>query len=166
MSLNNLNNVHLTDQQIAAVNKALTDLETALRPININLSPEDRNKYGRVNEQNKLFINKVNDFATSQPDLRSPDVEWAEFAKDYKSRNLYENIINRLDNLQLRLKSAKILHDYDNYQDALDDYAYTQYKAGTRAINYEDKLRELKQFFTQRRKKDTPKDSDQPTTDQ
>ena len=96
MSLNNLNNLHLTEQEVTALQQAITNLETALKPININLSPEDRTKYGRVNEQNKLFINKVHDFALTQPDLKSPDVDWEEFHKDFQSRNLYESAINRL----------------------------------------------------------------------
>ena len=55
MSLNNLNNLHLTEQQVTALQQAIANLETALKPININLSPEDRTKYGRVNEQNLLM---------------------------------------------------------------------------------------------------------------
>ena len=96
MGINNLNNRHLTDEQVKTMNDALTSLEKAVEGVNINLTPEDRNRYGRVNEQNKLFINKVHDFAQTQPDLKSPDVDWEEFAKDYKSRNLDESASNRL----------------------------------------------------------------------
>ena len=58
MSIFNLNNLHLTKEQIDAIDLALTNLEKALEPVNINLTSEDRKKYGRVNEQNKLFILK------------------------------------------------------------------------------------------------------------
>lgn len=163
MGINNLNNLHLTEQQVTALQQAIANLETALKPININLSPEDRTKYGRVNEQNKLFINKVHDFAQTQPDLKSPDVDWEEFAKDYKSRVLYENTIIRLQSLLDRLKNAKTLHDYDNYQDALNDYAYTGFRAGSNAVGYEQKYKELKQFFRSTKHKNNeatqPKDS-------
>lgn len=111
-----------------------------------------------MNEQNKLFINKVNDMAITQPNLRSIDVDWEEFAKDYKSRVLYENTIIRLQSLLDRLKNAKTLHDYDNYQDALNDYAYTSYKAGSKIVGYENKLKELKQFFAKNRKSTPPKE--------
>ncbi|GIM58954.1 hypothetical protein [Capnocytophaga canimorsus] len=158
MSINNLNNVHLTDEQITAVNEALTQLEQALQLINVNLTAEDRNRYGRVNEQNKLFINKVNDFAHSQPELRSPDVDWVEFVKDFKSRNFLENTFNRLQEMATRVNNAKILHDYDNYQDSLEDYAYTNFRAGSKKVGYEVKYKELKQFFTKSRKKDPSKD--------
>lgn len=155
MSISNLNNVHLTDEQITAVNEALKTLEKALEPIKVNLTPEDRLRFGRVNEQNKLLINKVNEFATSHPDLRSIDVDWDEFFRDFKSRNVYETAINRLETLLDRLKNAKILHDYDNYQDALNDYAYTGFRAGANAVGFENKQRELKQFFAKTKRRGT-----------
>lgn len=163
MSLNNLNNVHLTEQQITAINQALTALENALRPLKVNLTPEDRTKYGRVNEQNKLFINKIHDFATSQPELRSPDVDWAEFEKDYKTRGVCEKVISKLEKLTTDVKNRKILGDFDNHQDALTDYAYTSYKAGTKDTGYEDKQRECKQFFARTKKNTSPAEENKPT---
>ena len=65
MSLKHLNNVHLDGQQKNALEQALTQLEQALQPLNVTLSPEERHRYGSVNEQNKLFINKVYDFMKS-----------------------------------------------------------------------------------------------------
>ncbi len=152
MGLSNLNNKHLSEEQVTAVKQALTDLEAALALLDINLTPEDRNKYGRVNEQNKLFINKVYDFAKNQPDLRSFEVDYEEFFADYQSREFLEMLIARLNSLATRAMNAKILHDYDNYQDALHDYAYTSFRAGSNSVGFEEKYRELKQFFTKSRK--------------
>ena len=147
MAITNLNNTHLTAAQLTDAQDALTQLETALQVINVNLSAEDRQKYGSINEQNKLFVNKVYDFNESQPTLSSPDVDWEEFNRDFTSRTNLEAIIARLDSLSTKLKNAKILHDYDNYQAALTDYAYTNYKAGTASPGFETKLNETKQFF-------------------
>jgi hypothetical protein len=58
-----------------------------------------------------------------------------------------ETLISRLENLITRLNNAKTLHDYDNYQSALVDYSYTTYKAGTSAAGFEDKYKDMKQFF-------------------
>ncbi|MFT4060735.1 MAG: hypothetical protein QM642_00090 [Edaphocola sp.] len=147
MAITNLNNLHLTDEQLEVAQNALEELENALAAINVNLTADDRRRYGSINEQNKLFVNKVNDYFANQPALSSPEVDWAEFAADYASRKSYEAIIARLDSLSQTLANAKILHDYDNYQSALTDYAYTAYKAGTSAPGYETKYDELKQFF-------------------
>lgn len=147
MPINNLNNAHLTEAQMNEIKTALTTLETALSALNVTLTPEERRTYGSVNEQNKLLINKVWDYRQNSPHLSQPDLDWVEFEKDMTSRQFIENIAHRVAALDERLKNSKILHDYDNYQTALDDYAYTNYKAGSSAPGYETKMNELKQFF-------------------
>lgn len=148
MALTNLNNTHLTSAQVNTANDALSQLEAALTLININLSPEDRRKYGSINEQNKLFVNKVYDYNKNQSALSAPEVDWEEFNRDQASRQNLESMISRLDNLITKLNNAKTLHDYDNYQAALTDYAYTAYKAGTASPGFETKQNDLKQFFS------------------
>lgn len=160
MSITNLNNTHLTVAQVTDAQNALNQLETALQIINVNLSAEDRQKYGSINEQNKLFVNKIYDFYKSQPSLSSLDIDWEEFENDFNSRKNLEALILRLDSLSTKLKNAKTLHDYDNYQAALTDYAYTNYKAGTASPGFETKLNETKQFFSK-----TSKTTDVPPTE-
>lgn len=94
------------------------------------------------------------EFAQNQPTLKSIDVDWDEFFRDFKSRQFTEQIIHRLENLLDRLKNAKTLYDYDNYQDSLNDYNYTAFRAGSNAVGFESKYRELKQFFARNRKND------------
>ena len=139
--------MHLSATEFNTAKDALTALENALAAINVALTPDDRQRYGSINEQNKLFVNKVSDYNENQSQLGTPQVDWTEFEKDQTSRLNLENLINRLDSLIVKLKNAKILHDYDNYQAALTDYAYTSYMAGTGADGYETKMSELKQFF-------------------
>ncbi len=92
-------------------------------------------------------------FAKEQPDLRSIDVDYEEFFADYQSRVFLEMLIARLNSLATRAKNAKILHDYDNYQNALNDYAYTSFRAET--PGFEEKYKELKQFFAKTKKQIT-----------
>jgi hypothetical protein len=161
MALTNLNNTHLTDEQLTAAQTALSSLETALAVITVTLSAEDRQKYGSINEQNKLLVNKVADYRKNQSDLSASEIDWEEFDRDLTSRQNYESFIARLESLVTRLKSAKTLHDYDNYQAALTDYAYTAYKAGTASPGFEVKQNDLKQFFARSLKTDEtlPKES-------
>ncbi len=147
MALSNLNNVHLSAEEKTQIQDLVSQLEEALASKIINLTAEDRQRYGSISEQNKLFVNKVYDYAKAQPNLKSPDVEWDEFFADIESRNFTETLMARLEKLTTGVRNAKILHDYDNFQASLDDYAYTSYKAGTSATGYETKLKDLKQFF-------------------
>lgn len=156
MPINNLNNSHLSTAQKDDVKNALATLETALASLNVTLTAQERQTYGSVNEQNKLLINKVWDYRQNSRDLSQPDQDWAEFENDMQSRQFLESTISRLNALQERLKNAKILHDFDNYQSALDDYAYTSYKAGSMAPGFETKRNEMKQFFNRSGSKYTP----------
>lgn len=141
-----------------AISAAITDLETALSGKTGVLTDDERKRYGSVNEQNKLIVNKARDYQQNQPSLSAPDVDWTEFENDYQSRIFLENCINRLKAIVHDLESTKIMHDYDNFQDALKDYAYAQYKNGSGESGYDAKIDEFKQFFT--KVKPTPPDDD------
>lgn len=145
--ITNLNNKHLTEEQVKALQESLTNLETATVSLTVNLTPQERQQYGTINEQNKLLVNKVRDYRKNNPSQSAPDIDWNEFEKDFQSRAVLEAAINKLDAIREKLVNSKTLHDYNNYQAALEDYAYTSYKAGSQAAGYETKKNELKQFF-------------------
>lgn len=148
MPFTNLDNRHFSAAEKTAINTAITSIETAVATKLTNLSGEERQKYGSINEQNKLIVNKVKDFRDNQPTLSSPDIDWTEYANDFDSRAFLQNIIVRLQSMIDGLSNSKILHDFDNYQAALTDYDYTKYKSSTGATGYQTKLDELSQFFT------------------
>lgn len=147
MPFTNFDSRHFSTAEKTAINTAIATLETALGNKTANLSPEERQQYGSVNEQNKLIINKVKDYHDSQPAMSSPDVDWAEFTNDFDTRSYLQTLLHRLDSLSTGLGSAKILHDWDNYQAALTDYDYAKYKFGTSATGYEEKVSQIGQFF-------------------
>jgi hypothetical protein len=156
MPFENLNNNHYTAAEKTAVQAALSSLETTLAPKYKNLSAEERKKYGSVNEQNKLIVNKVLDYRNNTPNLSSPDVDWVEFQADYDSRDFIQKTMLRLQNMLDSLDNNKILHDFDNYQASLTDYGYSQYKAGTKSAGYESKIAEIAQFFSRTGTSATP----------
>lgn len=138
---------HILPEELKAIDDSIIALEKVLESKRPNLSPEERQRYGRINEANKLFVNKVYDYHNSQPALCSPDVDWAEFKADYEDRVALETRLNRLRSLVEIMENSKILHDFDNFQNALMDYSFTQYKKDTEAGGFVTKYNELKQFF-------------------
>lgn len=158
MPFENLNNNHYSAEEKASVFEIITTLEETLSAKFKNLSAEERKKYGSINEQNKLIVNKALDYRNSQPSLSSNDVDWDEFQNDYNSRAFINATISRLQNLIDGLNNNKILHDYDNYQAALTDYGYSQYKASTKAAGFETKVNEMAQFFNRTGTTPTPTD--------
>lgn len=148
MPFTNFDSRHFSEAEKASINSILSNLEGELEAKLANLSAEERQQYGSVNEQNKLIINKVKDFHDAQPNLSSPDVDWEEFQNDYDTRAYLQIVMQRLESLIEGLKNAKVLHDWDNYQASMDDYQFAKYKTGTNAIGYRVKADEIAQFFT------------------
>lgn len=156
MPFTNLENRHFTAAEKTTINGLLAQLETALANKTANLTPEERKKYGSINEQNKLVVNKVKDFRDTQPALSSTDVDWVEFAADFDDRAYKQTILTRLATLTDGLTNSKILQDYDNYQAALTDYEFAKYKAGANAQGYSQKVAEIAQFFSGGASSNTP----------
>ncbi|MFN7240562.1 MAG: hypothetical protein ACK5UE_09645, partial [Chitinophagales bacterium] len=117
MPINNLGKKHITATQITDFDKALADLLAIATNITTNLTDEERSRFGSINEKNKLFVNGVLDYATTQPDLKSPDVDWTEFQADYDDRKFADTRADKIENLLRMITDFKIVHDYDNYQD-------------------------------------------------
>jgi hypothetical protein len=114
-----------------------------------NLTPEERQQYGSINERNKLITSKAQDFHKEQPALQSPDVDWAKFDASWATRTAYAAIENLCKSIIEISSDTRILHDYDLYQMTLTDYDYTKYKAGSTNASggYTTKYEEMKQFF-------------------
>jgi len=148
MPFQNIAPDHLSADEMALFDSLLTQAIAIIQPNLRNLSPEENKKYGSIKEQRKLFVDKTNDFHLSQPQLQSTDVDWEEFDRDLKTRNFLETRSTRLTALAHAMEETKRMHDYDNFQNALIDYAYTEYKDGTEpGMGYDTKLAALKPFF-------------------
>ncbi|WP_229048776.1 hypothetical protein [Chryseobacterium arthrosphaerae] len=59
MALDNLISVSFTTEELSKLDQALQTIGTVLSGKTINLTPEERQQYGSIAEQNKLFVNKV-----------------------------------------------------------------------------------------------------------
>jgi hypothetical protein len=151
--MKNIIQSQLSEADRTAITKSIMDLENTISGKTGVLSAEERTRYGSVNEQNKLVVNQARKYRRSQPALSSPGVNWDEFESDYQARDFLEDCINRLKAVVHDLESTKIMHDYDNYQDALNDYGYSQFQDGAGEPGYAAKVADFKQFFTKSKAK-------------
>jgi hypothetical protein len=156
--MKNVIQTQLTPDLKTQIDTKIAELEALLQGKLVALDADQRKFYGLINEQNKLFVNKVRDYKANQPQLSAGDVNWDEFENDYQARVFLETRKEKLASLVYQMESTKILHDYDNYNDALDDYAYSQYKKGREVIGFAEKVAELKQFFPRTPKSSTSED--------
>ncbi len=159
MPLQNLGKLHLTAAQQTTIDTAVTAILGVIQTVAPNFDENDRLKYGSINELNKLLVNKAKDYHNTQPALQSPDVDWAEFDADYGDRSYIDKTLNSLGSIVRMATDYKIAHDYDNYQDALTDYQFAQYKLGTNTPGFNEKVGEMKQFFPRTASAEKSKDA-------
>ncbi len=145
--MKNVIQTQLSAEDRTQIDTLINQLETLVQGKLSAMTELERKAYGSVNEQNKLLVNKIRDYRAQQGNLSAPEIDWDEFESDYQSRVFLETRLERLRSMAFRMESTKILHDYDNYHDALIDYGYAQYKKGAGESGYTEKVAELKQFF-------------------
>ncbi len=156
MPLKDLIQNQLTAADLDKINNAITDIENTIKTKMVNLTPEERQKYGSINEQNKLLVNKVNDIHNSLPQFDSAQVDWAAFIDDFLIRSILEKIIGRLKSIVEQMDDTKILHDNDNYQQSLTQYAYVSYLAEQNEPGITTVKEELSKFFNRTNSGGTP----------
>lgn len=147
MALDNLISLSFSNEELAAIDQALQAIQTALSGKTINLTPEQRQQYGRIAEQNKLFVNKAKNYMEQYEQHVPGFLDKAEFDRDYAAREQIEQRLQRLDSLHEQLSDTKVLLDHDNYHNSISFYRNIRFLSeenvpGTNVI-YED----LKQFF-------------------
>lgn len=147
MPLKDLIQNQLSKTDIDSINKALDNVQSFITGKMVNLTPDERQKYGSINEQNKLMVNKVNEVHSSHPQFDSSKVDWAEFSNDFAIRASLEKIVSRLQGLAEQFDDTKVLHDNDNYRQALDQYSYISFLADQNEPGITTVKEDIAQFF-------------------
>ena len=149
MPTNNIIHTQLDNTVAGTVVVQLQNIVAQLQPYSQNLTPEERQRFGSINEQNKLLVGKVRDYNLQQPNLSSPDVNWVDFEASWRSRTSFDQIEAICRSILEMCSDPRILHDYSLYQNALVDYDYSKYKANSAqgGGGYTTKVEEIKQFF-------------------
>lgn len=147
MALDNLISLSFSNDELSTLDQALQNIETVLSGKTINLTPEQRQQYGRIAEQNKLFVNKAKIYMEQYPQHVPGFLDKAEFDRDYAAREQIEQRLQRLSSLEEQLGDTKVLLDHDNYHNAISFYRSMKFLSeenvpGTNVL-YED----MKQFF-------------------
>ena len=125
-------------------------LDALLTSANSNapgLTSEQRSTYGSINETNKLLVNKARSIMHENPKYIPNFVSIDEFERDFRAREVIEDMLRKVDQIQQKLNDTKILLDNDNYQDAMAYYRSVRYFAKEHDQEAMPLYNELKQFF-------------------
>ncbi|WP_228432444.1 hypothetical protein [Chryseobacterium cucumeris] len=85
MALDNLISLSFTAEELTKLDQSLQTIETVLSGKTINLTPEERQQYGSIAEQNKLFVNKAKIYMEQYPQYVPNFLDKVEFDKDYQN---------------------------------------------------------------------------------
>jgi hypothetical protein len=147
MALDNLISLSFTAEELTKLDQALQTIDTVLSGKTINLTPEERQQYGSIAEQNKLFVNKAKIYMEQYPQYVPNFLDKVEFDKDYLGREQVEQRLQIMSSLTEQLSDTKVLLDHDNYHNAITFYRNMKFLSGENVpgtnVIYED----LKQFF-------------------
>jgi hypothetical protein len=147
MAFENLISVVFTQAELQTFDDALNKIATVLQGKTINLTPDQRQQYGSIAEQNKLFVNKAKILMEQNPQHIPNFLDKTEFDKDYDARVQIEDRLNRISGLTEQLKDTKVLLDHDNYFNALSFYRNIKFLSQENVPGTTTLHKELKQFF-------------------
>ena len=145
-----INVPQFTNDELAKVREYATSIKKILIGKFINLEPDDRQRYGSINEKNKLVVNKVKEYQQNMPELANPKVDWKAYEQHYTTRANFMAVTAIADELNELCNDPRTLVDYVLYGLARADYKFTKYSAeedGGGASGFEAKYNDLKQFF-------------------
>lgn len=148
MPITNLNSDHFTEEERNVIEKNWDSIMNIMRAKARNLSPDERSKYGSVNEENKLVVQKVLEYHRNQPHLDCPEVDYKELQDDWDDRMFLAGFVSRMLEATNIANNIRITHDYDAFQNARVDYNHAKYKMDTMpGAGFERKYRDLLYFF-------------------
>ncbi len=151
----NLISVEFSPAELQELDESIAAIERIIAGKTSNLSLEERQQFGRIAEQNKLFVNKAKDYMEEYPQHIPPFLDKTEFDKDYEARKIIETRLMRLDGIVEQLSDTKILLDNDNYSNALTFYRNIRFLSGEDVPGTTNIAKDLAQFFPNSRKKTT-----------
>ncbi|WP_025744019.1 hypothetical protein [Aquimarina pacifica] len=148
MALENLISISFTDQELKTLDEYLSGVQTILSGKTINLTPEQRQQYGRIANQNKLIVDKVKGHMEQHPEWIPRFLDKEEFDKDYVARKQIEDRVQLLENLSQQLIDTKTLLDHDNYTNALTFYRMMRFLAGENEPGAKTVYNDMKVLFS------------------
>ncbi|KAB8151444.1 hypothetical protein EZY14_018155 [Kordia sp. TARA_039_SRF] len=147
MALENLISIEFTQEELTNLDTHLEAIQQILAGKTVNLTPEQRQQYGRIANQNKLIVDKAKSHMEQHPNWVPSFIDKAEFDKDYTARMQIEGRVQMLENLTQQLLDTKTLLDHDNYTNTLSFYRTMRYLAGENEAGAKTVYEDMKTLF-------------------
>lgn len=153
MQIPHLNAGLATMQDLQAVEQAIRTVSSNLSGKLPALTPEERQRYGSINESNKLIVQKVADLLDMFPQLTPSQIDATTYNQMLKDYEEIDKVVQLVESEIYKLSNWKIIQGYNLYASALAYYDYVGYLAKKTSDSDAQKAHEeLKPFFVRPRK--------------
>jgi hypothetical protein len=147
MALDNLISVFFTDEEIARIDRALSEIESIFKGKAVNLTPKQRQAYGRVAYEMEVWVNKANDHMQQDPQLVPSYIDMAEHTADITAHRVLNPRIARLSGILQSLEDTNRLLGSDLYNNSMAYYRSLREAAKVNAVGASTRYNDLKQQF-------------------
>ena len=115
MPIPNLISIELTPQEVTDINAAIDIIEAIINPKVVNLTPAERQRYGRLGDETENFVVKTLTYTEQKPDIIPFFIDTNELKLDVQSRNAVGPVLKRLSILTEKLEDTHKVIGWDLY---------------------------------------------------
>ncbi|MDR2119872.1 MAG: hypothetical protein LBP64_03215 [Tannerella sp.] len=145
--MDNLISVSFTDDELKEIDNALSTIENILKGKVINLTPKQRQQYGRVAYDMEVWVDKVDSHMRQAPQLTPSYIDMAEHASDMAAHRALNPRIERINTLLHSMQDTNLLLGADIYNNSLSFYRAIREAAKVNAPGASSIYSDLKRQF-------------------
>ena len=154
--MENLISVEFTPAETAQINAALDTIKGIIINKVINLTPEQRQEFGKVGNERANFIVKSLGYMLQRPDLVPNYIDIAEFQKDVNARQAIIPLLNRVTEIQEMFNDTNLLLGADVFNTAIAFYRNVKIASQQNVPGSTNIYQDLQYDFPGRPKKSNP----------
>jgi hypothetical protein len=147
MALDNLISVEFTVDELSHIDSALSEIENIIKGKAVNLTPKQRQVYGRVAYEMEVWVDKTYNHMMQDPQLVPSYIDMKEYTKDITAHRALNPRIERLNVLLQSLEDTNRLLGSDLYNNSMAYYRSLREAAKVNAVGASAKYSDLKQQF-------------------
>jgi len=147
MPLDDMISVDFTPVEITDITDALNTIIGIIQPKAKNLTPAERQMYGKVRYEFEVWIDKAYGHVMANPTLVPAYINVPEYKKDYAARNAMKPVEEKLKQLYEMFDDTFVLLGHDLYVNSLAFYNAIKVAAKNNAPGATAIHQDLKQQF-------------------
>ncbi len=122
MTNNNLISITFTEEEVQQIETALTSIEQIISDKVINLTPEERQLYGKLGNRTENWVKRISEYMDQKPELVPIYLDKDEFDRDMKTRETIMPMLRRITGIHESLDDTTKLLSTDIYNASLGYY--------------------------------------------